>query len=1617
MHSNLSSFDSGLLKKHTFSKKILIAAALLLGCIGISHPSYAVTEDFKLLASDAASQDLFGRSVAIDGDTVVVGATEDDSTGSAYVYDCSSLPCIELNKLIASDAGPNDEFGISVSISGSLVLIGAHEDDDGADNSGSAYYFDLTTCGSVCNETGKLTASNAALNDRFGWSVSLHGTTAVIGAIEIDGPGSAYYFDLTSCGSACSETGKLTASDAATFDRYGWSVSVHETTAVVGSIFNNSRAAYYFDLSSCGAACTETGKLTASDGSSSDDFGSSVSVYGNTVLIGSRHNDQAGLNAGSAYYYDLSTCGTACTEAGKLTASDAEIQDRLGNSVSVYETTAVVGAAQDDDSPGKAYYFDLSACISACSETEKLTSSDGDANDEFGNSVAIYGNKIVIGAAVNDDAGGNSGSAYMFELPHATSIREKAKLVASDADIRDQFGYSVSIDGTTVVVGAPDDNDRMGSAYLFDCSNYPCVEVSKLVASSPDAKDLFGHTVSVSSGIAVIGAYGDGDGGNFAGAAYYFDLSSCGSVCTETGKLTASDAAPVDYFGESVSVSGTKAVIGARLDDDAGSESGSAYYFDLSNCGAACTEVSKLTASDAAREEGFGNAVSISGTTAVIGSVYDDTAVGFSGSAYYFDLLSCAATCTETGKLTASDAAYGDLFGHSVSVSDTTALIGAYLKDGVGTDSGSAYYFDLSTCGTACTETGKLMASDAGEDAQFGWSTSIDGITAIISANGDNNHAGTAYEFDLSNCGAACTETGKFTASDAAQADQFGFSASLSNNIAVIGAPKNNDQGLNSGSAYVFDLQNIADPSAECGQPLYNQNNDKGLFIWKDCGGTEKWFVRGTGGGDPDLQTYMASISSDSGFSNVTPFSYESNDVLNNQGNRIDITLFMRGTGQDGIEFNVIADMPICFDASQLPTGAQIKLGSQQLPMAGAFDLNTQAACLPPPPVVNEPECGQPLYNQITDKGLYIWKDCGGTEKWFVRGTGGGNPDLITYMASISSDSGFSNVASFSYESTDVLSNLGNQINVTMNMRNTGQDGIEFTVAPTATTCLHTSLLPSGAQVILGAGKMIMTGAFDLHNQSACLLPPPPVVEPECGRPLFNQAVDKGLYVWKDCGSTEKWFVRGTGGGDPDLQTYMASISSDSGFSNVASFSYESTDLLNNLGNQINVTMNMRTTGQDGIEFAVSPTATTCFDTSQLPVGAQVILGSEKMVMTGAFDLHNQSACLLPPPPVSEPECGRPLFNQAVDKGLYVWKDCGNTEKWFVRGTGGGDPDLQTYMASISSDSGFSNVASFSYESTDVLNNLGNQINVTMNMRTTGQDGIEFAVSPTATTCFDTRQLPIGAQVILGSEKMVMTGAFDLHNQSACLLPPPPVSEPECGRPLYNQGVDKGLYVWKDCGSTEKWFVRGTGGGDPDLQTYMTSISSDSGFSNVSTFSYESNDVLNNPGNRIDTTFYMRGTGQDGIEFDFTPGAATCFNANLLPAGTQVILGSQQMVIAGSFDLETQGACMTTVSCPCNFNTVTLGLSSWTATPIKDNLNQTCLLTNAQNPRTEIRIDGPNAGRICRVRVDGIFQFDDTGLTNEELNACASDLDTFTDNLNAQASISVTNANTTCQSY
>ena len=429
-------------------------------------------------------------------------------------------------KVVASDREENDYFGFSVSISGDYAIVGAYAEDEdltGADSmtrAGSAYLFERDTIGNW-NQVQKIVTSDRAANNHFGWSVSISGNYSIVGAFG-DSTGSAYVFERDGSGS-WNQIQKIVASDRAAGDGFGFSVSIEGNYVIVGasgededalggSTMLNSGSAYIFERDTSGN-WNEEQKIVASDRETSDAFGMAVDISNNYAIVGAYQEDEDAMStdsmssAGSAYVFERDGSGN-WNEVQKIVALDRAVSDVFGRSVSISGDYAIVGAfleSEDDtggntmNNAGSAYLFERDT-IGNWTQVQKLVASDRRLVDYFGISVSISGNYAIIGANIEDEdaiGGGtmfDAGSAYVFERDSIGNWDQMQKIVASDRDPEDQFGYSVSISSDYAIVGAPfEDEDTKGadsirstgSAYLFE----PCISTSKTI--NPIACDSF----------------------------------------------------------------------------------------------------------------------------------------------------------------------------------------------------------------------------------------------------------------------------------------------------------------------------------------------------------------------------------------------------------------------------------------------------------------------------------------------------------------------------------------------------------------------------------------------------------------------------------------------------------------------------------------------------------------------------------------------------------------------------------------------------------------------------------------------------------------------------------------------------------------------------------------------------------------------------------------------------------------------------------------------------------------------------------------------------------------------------------------------------------------------
>ena len=716
----------------------------------------AWTQQAKLTANDAKANDHFGNAVAIDGNTIVVGAAEAAfngmaNYGAAYVFTRSGATWTQQQKLILSNSDPQTYFGSAVAVRGNTAAIGAYREDSSffgfpmADN-GAVYIF--TRNGATWTQQAHLVADTPADFDQMGRAVALHGETLVAGAFTAGNKGAAFVF--TRNGTSWSQQAKLVASDGGVQDFFGEAVALGQDVAVIGAPQanpngqNNRGAAYVYTRS--GNVWTQQTKLTASDGAATHNFGRAVAFNGECIAVGASRVPIGGvLESGAAYLFTRN--GTTWVQQQKFSASDAGTQAYFGAALALSDSYLIAGAwgaeVNGNSQQGAVYTFQLSHSYPL---TDTLSANDGTANDHFGLSVAVNSTVAAIGAPDEDINGQtDQGAVYVFtrNSPAAISWTFQQKLTNGTGG--DHFGSAVAIGNGVILIGVPADDvfgsQDQGSVYAYTFSANAWNFQQQVFAADPGAGDKFGTALSLSGSTAIVGSPYATIGGNAGqGAAYVFVLS--GNTWTQQQKLTASGGTADDRFGAAVAVDSNTAVVGAPARNvGANVDQGAAYVFTRASN--VWSQQAQLTANDGNLIARLGTAVAVSGDTALAGAPWTVP----SGAAYVF--TRAGATWSQQAKLKASDeSGLSEYFGYGLALSGNSAVVGAMDKDINGVNNqGAAYAFTRS--GSTWTQQQKLLAGNGQAGDEFGYAVALDSATkaALVGAPYRNSGQGAAYFF------------------------------------------------------------------------------------------------------------------------------------------------------------------------------------------------------------------------------------------------------------------------------------------------------------------------------------------------------------------------------------------------------------------------------------------------------------------------------------------------------------------------------------------------------------------------------------------------------------------------------------------------------------------------------------------------------------------------------------------------------------------------------------------------------------------------------------------------------------------------------------------------------
>lgn len=402
------------------------------------------------------------RSILFGYVSAAIGCLISERSLAQEEGDTNENTWVEVAKLLASDGAAEDKFGASVALSGDTILVGAYRDDAAAVNSGSLYVFERTGPGRW-TQVQKLVADDGMVSDQFGLAVALSSTTALVGApttdeYELDS-GSAYVFERHENGQWY-QVQKLVPSDGDRQDYFGLSVALDNDTAVVGAradddMGTDAGAAYVFCRIEH-AVWVQQQKLTAADGRSSAEFGSSVAVENGTILVGAEDDS-------SAYLFETNPSGK-WMQAQKLRPTDPSTR-QFGFAVTLFQDTALVGTPYRS---GAAFVFERNN-QGLWLPTESLSAADAHVGDEFGFSVALHGDTAFLGAPGDEEYGFDAGAAYVFQQSGDGLWVQRRKLLAADGSAGDRLG-ALAASSDTLIIGAYGDDDLgvdSGSAYVF----------------------------------------------------------------------------------------------------------------------------------------------------------------------------------------------------------------------------------------------------------------------------------------------------------------------------------------------------------------------------------------------------------------------------------------------------------------------------------------------------------------------------------------------------------------------------------------------------------------------------------------------------------------------------------------------------------------------------------------------------------------------------------------------------------------------------------------------------------------------------------------------------------------------------------------------------------------------------------------------------------------------------------------------------------------------------------------------------------------------------------------------------------------------------------------------
>jgi hypothetical protein len=705
-------------------------------------------EAAKLIAADAALGDRFGFAVAATADTVVVSSPWNDDSGNAsgavYVFSRNNS-WGQVAKLLPPDGAAGDQFGVAVDIDESTIAIGAYRDDEQGSDSGSVYIFQQDDNDPFeWTFSQKLTASDGAANDLFGISLSLDQETLLVGAHGKDNSSGAAYVFQKDDGNWAETSRLLPSENIDPHGRFGFDITIDGNNAAVGAHTDSTSGSVYTFQRDLSGDWLSSEVLRPTGSQRGSHFGRSVSLLGNDLAVGAPRHDGELRDAGAVYQYQLNENPESNWTLNRQFNFDLEQNANLGLDVAVGNTFLLSGAPLSNAATGDAVLSAIESTVATAFikhpgiaidpnaipfTTTLVEATDASAGDRFGSAVATYEDLAVVGALGEDAGGRDAGAVYVFRKRN-NEWDEVAKLIAPDAAAGDRFGYAVDIDGDTIVVGSPWDDDAgnaSGSIYVFkQTSNNSWDLDHKFVPDALTAGSRLGVSVAVENDIVAAGAFQDDGGAVKSGAAYALRRSN--NSWEHSNKLTAVSAATNDYFGWSVAVANGEVFVGAPLNDENAVNSGAVSVFQWSEN--AWSINSTLFAELASGGDQFGTDIAVDRQTLAVGAPRS----GPRGSAYVFQSESEVDLDWQFAtRLSTNNVANNARFGSSLAVQENQIIVAAPRDMDEGQFANIGYVFWQNQLDATHWQAGQRIVTARGPDVdRFSIPLDISGLGTVI---------------------------------------------------------------------------------------------------------------------------------------------------------------------------------------------------------------------------------------------------------------------------------------------------------------------------------------------------------------------------------------------------------------------------------------------------------------------------------------------------------------------------------------------------------------------------------------------------------------------------------------------------------------------------------------------------------------------------------------------------------------------------------------------------------------------------------------------------------------------------------------------------------------------